>query len=153
MLTREENERLTRVGPGTPMGELMRRYWQPIAAAGQLLERPVRPVRLLGEDLVLFRDPSGRLGLVGDRCAHRKVRLEYGYPVEGGLRCPYHGWTYDGAGRCVAQPSEPAGSTFKDRVRITAYPVQELAGVVFAYLGPRPAPLLPRWDRLVWDNV
>jgi 5,5'-dehydrodivanillate O-demethylase len=155
MLTREENERLTRVGPGTPMGELLRRYWQPIAAVGQLLERPVRPVRLLGEDLVLFRDPSGRLGLVGDRCAHRKVQLKYGYPVEGGLRCPYHGWTYDGAGRCVAQPSEPPGSTFKDRVTIPSYPVKELAGLIFAYLGPRdrPIPLLPRWDRLVWDNV
>ena len=153
MLTREENERLTRVGPGTPMGELLRRYWHPIAAVGQLLERPVRPVRLLGEELVLFRDPAGRLGLVGDRCAHRLVQLKYGYPVPGGLRCPYHGWTYDGTGRCVAQPSEPPGSTFKERVRIRAYPVKELAGLVFAYLGPQPAPLLPRWDRLVWPNV
>jgi 5,5'-dehydrodivanillate O-demethylase len=153
MLTREANERLTRVGPGTPMGALMRRYWQPIAPSGQLRERQVMPVRLYGEDLVLFRDASGRIGLVGERCAHRKVQLKYGYPVAEGLRCPYHGWTYNGAGRCVAQPSEPAGSTFKERVRITAYPVQELAGLVFAYLGPQPAPLLPRWDRLVWDNV
>ena len=153
MLTREQNERLTRVGPGTPMGALMRRYWQPVAPSGQLRERQVLPVRLYGEDLVLFRDARGRIGLVGERCAHRKVQLKYGYPVEEGLRCPYHGWTYDGGGRCVAQPSEPPGSTFKDRVRITAYPVQELAGLVFAYLGPQPAPLLPRWDRLVWDNV
>ena len=153
MLTKEENERLTRVGPGTPMGNLLRRYWQPIAPAAQLAERQVMPIRLYGESLVLFRDRSGRLGLVGDRCAHRLVKLECGFVGEGGLRCPYHGWTYDADGRCVAQPGEPEGSAFKDKVTIPAYPVEELAGLIFAYLGPKPAPLLPRWDRLVWDNV
>jgi 5,5'-dehydrodivanillate O-demethylase oxygenase subunit len=153
VLTAEQNEKLTRVGPGTPMGELLRRYWQPIAAAAELLETPVKPVRLLGEDLVLFRDQQGRLGLVGERCAHRLVQLEFGYPVAEGLRCPYHGWTYDGTGQCVAQPAEPPESTFKDKVRILAYPVQELAGLVFAYLGPEPAPLLPRWEPLVAEGL
>ena len=135
------------------MGDLLRRYWHPIAPAGELLQKPVKPVRLLGEDLTLFRDKQGRLGLVGERCAHRLVRLEFGYPVDEGLRCPYHGWTYDPTGQCVAQPAEPPESTFKDKVRITAYPVQELAGLVFAYLGPEPAPLLPRWEPLVMDGL
>jgi 5,5'-dehydrodivanillate O-demethylase len=137
------------------MGALMRRYWQPVAAVAQLRERGVMPVRLYGEDLVLFRDETGRIGLVGDRCAHRKVKLETGYTTERGIRCPYHGWTYDATGQCVEQPGEPAGSTFCERVKIASYPVEELAGLVFAYLGPQdePIPLLPRWDRLVWENV
>jgi 5,5'-dehydrodivanillate O-demethylase oxygenase subunit len=154
MLTQGENERLTRVGPGTPMGELMRRYWHPVGAVAQLIEcGGVMKVRIFGEDLVLFRDSSGRFGLVEDRCAHRSVALGCGYAAPGGIRCPYHGWTYDATGQCVEQPGEPAGSTFKDKVQIKAYPVEELAGLIFAYLGPKPAPLLPRWDRLVWDNV
>ncbi len=152
MLTHEENERLTRVGPGTPMGTLLRNYWQPIAPAAQLAERDVLPITLYGEHLVLFRDRAGRLGLVADRCAHRSVKLECGFTTEQGLRCPYHGWTYDVTGQCVAQPGEPEGSTFKEKVTIGAYAVEELAGIIFAYLGPKPAPLLPRWDRLVWDN-
>src|SRR6185312_2099390 len=127
MLTATENEKLSRVGPGTPMGKLMRWYWQPIAAAAELVENPIKRIRLLGEDLVLYRDTSGRLGLVENRCAHRLVKLEYGYPVEDGIRCPYHGWTYDGTGACVLQPAEPEGSTFKDKVRLVAYPVQELS--------------------------
>jgi 5,5'-dehydrodivanillate O-demethylase oxygenase subunit len=152
-LTREQNERLTRVGPGTPMGELMRRYWHPIAATEQLKQTPVRQVRLLGEDLVLYRDHEGTLGLLDDRCAHRRVKLRYGVPERNGLRCPYHGWLYDATGQCIEQPAEPDTSAFKDKVRLKAYPVQELAGLIFGYLGPAPAPQLPRWDRLVWDNV
>jgi 5,5'-dehydrodivanillate O-demethylase oxygenase subunit len=153
MLTQEQNERLTRVGPGTPMGELMRRYWHPVAAKAQLLERKVVPVRLFGEDLVLFIDGQGRIGLVSDRCAHRLVKLDTAYTTEHGLRCAYHGWTYDTHGQCVDQPGEPAASRLKDKVKLRSYPVQELAGLLFAYLGPDPVPLLPRWDRLVWDNV
>jgi 5,5'-dehydrodivanillate O-demethylase len=154
MLTAEENERFTRVGPGTPGGDLFRHYWQPVAPKQQLVERGVMPVRLYGEDLVLFVDGRGRMGLVGERCAHRMVKLACGYTTDDGVRCPYHGWTYDTRGQCVEQPGEPAGSTFKDKVRIASYPIQELAGIVFAYLGPqdRPVPLLPRWDRLVWEN-
>ena len=154
MLTAEENDRLTKVGSETPMGNLFRRYWQPIATSSQLDENPVKSVRLFGESLTLFRDRRGKLGLIADRCAHRHVNLVYGIPEENGLRCPYHGWLYGGDGRCLEQPAEPAGSTFKDKIRIKSYPVEEMTGVIFAYLGPEPAPLVPRWDRLMWnDNV
>ncbi len=153
MLTKELNERLTQVGPGTPGGELMRRYWQPIAGAVELDENPVKKVRLLGEDLVLYKDRSGNLGLIDEPCPHRRVSMEYGIPEQEGLRCPYHGWLFDHTGQCTEQPAEPWNSTFKDRIRTKAYPVQELGGLVFAYLGPQPAPLLPRFDILVWDNV
>jgi 5,5'-dehydrodivanillate O-demethylase oxygenase subunit len=153
MLTQEENERLTRVGPGTPMGNLMRRYWHPVGATAQLLERKVMPVRIFGEDLVLFRDEQGRIGLVENRCAHRHVKLDCGYTTGAGIRCPYHGWTYATDGQCVEQPGEPAGSVFHEKVKIKSYPVEELSGLIFAYLGPAPVPLLPRWNRLVWDNV
>jgi|SRR5579864_5588102 len=151
MMTKEQNERLTRVGPGTPMGGLLRRYWHPIATTVDLDRDPVRRVRLLGENLTLFRSESGDLGMIGERCPHRGVDLEYGIPDAKGLRCPYHGWLFDPKGRCVEMP-------FDDRVRpsdarltrtsITAYPVQELGGLIFAYLGPEPVPLLPRWDVL-----
>jgi len=153
MLNVEENERLTRVGPGTPMGTLLRRYWYPVATTTELDDNPVKPVRLLGESLALFRDRKGRLGLINERCPHRRVSLAYGIPEEEGLRCCYHGWMFDRTGRCLEMPSEPPGSTFKDRVRTTAYPVAELGGLVFAYLGPEPAPLVPRWDLLVMEGV
>ncbi len=153
MLTSEENEAFTQVGPGTPMGRLLRWYWQPIAAAAQLHENPVRRVKVLGESLVLYRDRGGTYGLVADTCAHRRVNLVFGIPEEEGIRCPYHGWRYDETGQCREMPAEPADSTFPSRVKLTAYPVQELAGLVFAYLGPRPAPLLPRWDLLVAEGV
>ena len=156
MLTQAENERLTRIGPGTPMGELMRRYWYPIAAASQLNDNPTKAVRLLGEDLVLYKDRSGNLGLIGDRCLHRKVNLLYGIPEQQGLRCPYHGWLYNHEGRCLEQPYEEAedpSSNFKEKVRTKAYRVQELSGLIFAYLGPEPAPLIPEWDLLAFKNV
>ena len=154
MLTQEQNERLTRVGPGTPMGELMRRYWHPISASADLSEdTPTKEVRLLGEDLVLFRNTSGKVGLIEPSCAHRKANLSYGIPEPDGIRCAYHGWLYDETGQCIEQPSEPEGSRFKEKVKLKAYPVQELGGLVFAYMGPEPIPLLPRWDALVWENV
>ena len=149
MLSAQENELLTRVGPGTPCGELMRRYWHPIAPTTHLDENPVRRVRLLGEDLTLYRDRQGRLGLLGRRCPHRSVDLQFGIPENDGLRCPYHGWMFDGSGQCIEQPLEPPDSTFKDRIRVAGYPVEELGGLIWAYLGPHPAPLLPRWDLLV----
>ena len=152
MLTQEANLTLCRVGPGTPMGELMRRYWQPIAPSGELIENPVKKLRILGEDLVLYRDRGGNLGLIGDKCAHRRMGLEFGIPEAEGLRCAYHGWRYGPSGQCLETPLEPADSTFKDRIRLTAYPVQELGGLVWTYMGPEPAPLLPRWDILVWPN-
>lgn len=141
---------MTRVGPGTPMGELMRRYWHPIAGSSELNDdTPTREVRLLGEDLVLFRSAAGVLGLVEPSCAHRKASLAYGIPEPDGIRCAYHGWVFDAAGKCVEQPSEPADSSFKEKVAIKAYPVQELGGLVFAYMGPSPAPLLPNYEILV----
>jgi 5,5'-dehydrodivanillate O-demethylase oxygenase subunit len=152
MLSVEENERLTRVGPGTPMGSLLRRYWHPVTPAAALLDDPVRRVKILGEELVLYRDQSGQLGLVGPRCAHRLVHLQFGIPEEHGLRCPYHGWCYDEAGRCTETPLEAPSSRLKDRVRIPSYPVEELGGLVFAYLGSEPAPILPPWDFLVWPS-
>ncbi|MCI0778838.1 MAG: Rieske 2Fe-2S domain-containing protein, partial [Chloroflexi bacterium] len=153
MLSVEANERLTQVGPGTPMGALMRRYWLPIRPLAQLLDEDVMKVRILGEDLVLFRSLRGELGLIGANCAHRRTGLEFGIPDERGLRCCYHGWLYDTTGQCIEQPLEAPDSTFKDRVQITGYPVQELGGLVWAYLGPAPAPLLPPWDLLVLPNA
>src|SRR5919205_1741106 len=146
MLTREANERLTRVGPGTPMGAVMRRYWHPIATTTELEQEPVLAVRLLGEDLALYRAESGELGLVAQRCPHRGASLAYGIPEADGLRCPYHGWKFSRAGQCLEQPAEPPDSTFKERIRIPAYPVQEMGGLIWAYLGPQPVPLLPRFE-------
>lgn len=160
MLSEERNAVLTRVAPGTPMGELMRRYWHPIAPSAELEARPFRTkeIRLLGEDLVLFRDrsPSGRLGLVQRRCAHRRVNLAYGMVEEDGLRCCYHGWKFDHNGRCIEQPFEDTtreDHSFRDKCGIKGYPVQDLAGLIWAYLGPQPAPLLPRWAPLVWKEA
>ena len=108
MLSVEANERLTQVGPGTPMGALMRRYWLPIRPLAQLLDEDVMKVRILGEDLVLFRSLKGELGLIGANCAHRRTGLEFGIPDERGLRCCYHGWLYDPSGQCIEQPLEAA---------------------------------------------
>ena len=153
MLTAEANARLTQVGPGTPMGELLRRYWIPVRPLAELLDEQVMAVRLLGEDLTLFRSTDGQFGLVGPRCPHRLTELRYGIPDQNGLRCCYHGWLFDGAGRCIDTPLESPAEPFKDRIRITAYPVQEMGGLVWAYLGPPPAPLLPPWDLFVMPNA
>ena len=151
-----QNERLTQVGPGTPMGNLLRRYWQPVALAPELKANPVQSIRVLGEDLTLYEDRSGGYGLVAQRCPHRCLSLEHGVPESNGLRCAYHGWVFDAAGNCIEQPFEDRvnpEANYKERVHITAYPVQELGGVLFAYMGPLPAPLCPRWDLLVRDDL
>jgi 5,5'-dehydrodivanillate O-demethylase oxygenase subunit len=153
MISNAQNRRLTEVGPGTPMGELMRRYWQPFLPASQLDEDPVQPVKLLGEELVCYRDRSGRVGLIGRRCAHRLVDLRFGIPEEEGLRCPYHGWCYDAEGHCTETPLESPNSRLKDQIAIGGYPVQEMGGLLFAYLGPLPAPVLPPWDILVYPRA
>jgi len=156
MLSQEENELLTRVGPETPMGELLRRYWYPVAATSELIERPTKGVKILGEELVLYRDKQGRPGLIGSQCAHRRMSMLLGIPEKEGLRCAYHGWLYDRNGKCLEQPYEQAedpNSNFKERIRMPAYPVQELGGLIFAYLGAEPVPLLPRWDLFVRDGV
>ena len=141
MLTREQNERFTQVGPGTPMGELFRRYWMPVAAVSQLYAHPTKAVKVLGESLVLYRDRSGSYGLIQDACAHRNTNLLWGIPEERGLRCPYHGWLYDATGQCLEQPAEAPESTFKDKVKIKAYPIEELGGMLWAWLGPEPRPM------------
>ena len=153
MLTAEQNELLTRVGPGTPMGSLMRRYWQPIAAAVELEKAWTRRVRLLGENLVLFRDRQGRRGLIAEQCPHRRASFAHGIPTENGIRCPYHGWEFSAAGKCLSQPNEPDNCAFREKVTTPAYPVEELGGLLFAYLGPEPRPLLPRFDGFVAEGA
>ena len=149
MLTREENELLCRTGPSDPAGELLRRYWQPVALAEEIEPGSApMPVRVLSEDLTLFRDQYDRLGLVARHCAHRAADLSYARIEDGGLRCLYHGWLYDIHGNCLEQPGEPEGSTFKDKIQLLSYPVMERAGVVFAYLGPGEPPLLPAYEFL-----
>jgi 5,5'-dehydrodivanillate O-demethylase oxygenase subunit len=149
-LTPEANQLLTQVGPGTPGGALMRRYWMPVAPAAEIsAERPKKRVRLLGEDLVLFRTGEGRYGMLPEECPHRHASLYNGFVEEDGLRCPYHGWKFAPDGECLEQPFEPAGSKLRALACRTGYPVQELGGILFTYLGPAPAPLLPRWEFMV----
>ncbi len=131
------------------MGELMRRYWQPIGAAVDLESKWTRRVRLLGEDLVIFKDRQGRLGLIAEQCPHRRASFAHGIPTENGIRCPYHGWEYNAQGKCIHQPNEQDKCAFRDKVSTDAYPVQEMGGMLFAYMGPQPQPLLPRWDGFV----
>jgi 5,5'-dehydrodivanillate O-demethylase len=152
MLTAEENELLTRVGTGTPAGELLRRYWHPVAIAADLTpESPTKFVRILGEDLVLFQTPKGEVGLLHDRCAHRGASLSYGRVEERGIACAYHGWLYDIKGNCLDTPAEPAESKFCLTVKQKAYPVQKLAGLYWTYMGPQPAPEIPKYD--VWART
>jgi phenylpropionate dioxygenase-like ring-hydroxylating dioxygenase large terminal subunit len=142
MLSKEDNELLCRVGPGTPVGELMRQYWLPAVMSSELPERDGRPMRLriLCEDLVAFRDAAGSVGILRQNCPHRGASLFFGRNEEEGLRCVYHGWKFDVSGRCVDMPNEPPESNFKDKVKATAYPTQERNGVVWVYMGPRESP-------------
>ena len=158
MLTKEQNELLTRTDPGTPMGELMRRYWIPVLLSEELPARDGAPVqvRIMGEELVAFRDSLGRIGLLEEHCSHRGTSLFYGRNEDCGLRCAYHGWKYDVEGNVLETPAEPDGSTFKDRVKHPAYPTHEAGGMVFAYMGPpEKRPLFPSyvWSDLPADNV
>lgn len=156
MLSEQENARYTQVGSGTPMGELMRRYWQPIAAVPDLDREEVLRVRVLGEDLVLYKTTRGQMGLVQERCPHRSASLGYGIPDEEGIHCPYHGWYFNPEGSCLAQPYDDAenpDNTFKDKIQITAYKVAEMAGMIWAYLGPGPAPALPRFEYLARNDL
>jgi 5,5'-dehydrodivanillate O-demethylase oxygenase subunit len=150
-MNEHENEVLTRVGAGTPCGEMLRRYWWPVAAAESLKAAPLA-VKLLGEDLVVFRAVDGTIGLLGRYCPHRNVSLEYGRVEARGLRCCYHGWLFDAHGKCLEQPAEPAASDFKDKIRHTAYVAREVAGLIFAYIGPQPVPSFPRYDLLFQED-
>ncbi|MFE2432617.1 Rieske 2Fe-2S domain-containing protein [Streptomyces sp. NPDC059373] len=143
----EENVRLTRTGLGTPAGAWMRRYWQPIALTEELDgERPLVAPRVMGQDLVLFRDDSGELGLVDRGCPHRGADLALGRIEDGGLRCCFHGWLFDRNGACLQTPAEPEDSPLASRVRLGSYPVREINGIVWGYLGPGEPPALPALD-------
>ena len=155
MLSEEKNRQLTEVGPGRPMGELLRRYWHPIAGVSEFDGRATKPVRVLGEDLVLYKDLSGTFGLVDRHCPHRRADLSHGMVEACGLRCNYHGWRYDQTGACVEQPYEDTAHPelrMRENIRLKAYPVETKGGLVWAYLGPQPAPLLPDWEPFSWPN-
>ena len=148
MVSQAENDLLTLVGAGQPAGELLRRYWMPVAIAAELTdEEPTKFVRLLGEDLVLFRDKSGRIGLLGDRCSHRGASLCYGRVEERGISCAYHGWLFDTEGNILETPPERNDAIMRS-LRHKAYPVRRFIGMYWAYLGPLPAPEIPKYD--VW---
>jgi phthalate 4,5-dioxygenase len=153
MLSRKDNELITRSDKGTPLGEVFRRYWLPALLSSELPEPDCDPVRvrLLGEDLVAFRDSDGRPGLLGELCAHRRASLYFGRNEEGGLRCAYHGWKYDVNGCILDTPAEPSRSTIKDRVRLKAYPCIERSGAIFAYMGP--AEKQPPFPEYEWLTV
>jgi phenylpropionate dioxygenase-like ring-hydroxylating dioxygenase large terminal subunit len=145
------NHLLTQVGPGTPCGEYMRRFWQPVLTSEHVTTRP-REIRILGEDLLVFRDGSGRPGLIYPRCMHRGTTLLYGHVEPDGIRCCYHGWKFAVDGTCIDQPCEPDGGANKGAARQPWYPVQERYGMVWAYMGPaEKKPILPRWD--VLENI
>jgi 5,5'-dehydrodivanillate O-demethylase len=151
MLSQEDNKLFTSVGRGTPMGEMLRRYWHPVAVAQDVTKKPQR-LKILGEELVIYRGDSGKPVLMQLRCAHRSLALDYGRVEGDSLRCPYHGWLYASNGQCLAQPAEPEGSGFKDKIKLNSYEVQEVSGLVFGYLGPKPAPVLPLYDVLRMDD-
>jgi phthalate 4,5-dioxygenase len=149
MISAEQNELMTRIGPGTLAGGLLRNYWQPVALAEELDgPRPVKAVRLLGENLVLFRH-DGKYGLLERHCPHRGADLAYGRLEDGGLRCSFHGWLFDTSGRCLATPAEPEGSRMCEHIRQRAYPVVERSGILFAYLGAGEPPAFPHFDCFV----
>lgn len=143
----EENEKITRTGPGTAAGDWMRLYWQPVALTEELAgPRPLVPVTVLGEDLLLFRNPDSSLGLIDRRCAHRGADLSLGRLEDGGLRCYFHGWLFDGSGRCREVPAEPVDSKLASKIRLRAYPTRDCNGIIWGYLGPGEPPELPALD-------
>ena len=149
MLSDVDNQYMCRIGPGTPMGEYVRRFWLPFLLPEELPEPDCPPVRttLLGEELVAYKDSNGEIGLLDNNCPHRRASLFFGRNEESGLRCVYHGWKYDVNGDCVDMPSEPAESNFKDKVKIKAYPAREYGGLIWAYMGPvETMPALPEID-------
>ena len=151
MTTSDRYSVLTHIGPGTPMGRYMRFFWHPIAAVEELKDHP-KPVRILGEDLVLFRTTNGKLGLVAQRCAHRSASLGCGMIEDDGIRCAYHAWKYDLTGQCVDIPSERGDRKVSSRIKIPGYQVHEAGGLIWGYLGARPAPLFPRYEFIVGEQ-
>ena len=156
MLSVEKNQMLTQVSAGTPMGDYLRRYWHPIAGASEFDNKSIKPVRILGENLTLYKDLSGNYGLVDRHCSHRRADLSFGFVEQTGIRCNYHGWRFDANGVCIEQPYDdvvrPANAQRPARCNIKAYPVKECAGLLFAYMGPMPAPELPVFEPFTWQN-
>ncbi len=152
MITAEQNRLLTEIGPESRMGALMRRYWHPIAGREEMANRWTLRVRVLGEDLVLFKDRTGKLGLIGESCPHRRASFANGIPTEHGIRCSYHGWMINHEGVCIDQPFETGQTALKGKKAVAAYPVKELGGLLFAYFGPLPAPELPEYDPFTMSN-
>jgi hypothetical protein len=150
MLSAQQNDLITLTGAGQPAGALMRHYWQPAALLDELAgNRPIKPVRLLGEDLVIFKDEKGRYGLIGRHCPHRGTDLAYGRLEDGGLRCAFHGWLFDVAGQCLETPAEPPDSKLCANIKQKSYPVVEKSGILFAYMGPGEPPAFPDFDCFV----
>lgn len=147
MLSAEQNRLITEVGPGTPAGDLLRNYWQPVALTDELeINRPVKYVRMFGEDLVLFKDEKDQYGLMDRHCPHRGADLCFGRLEDGGLRCPFHGWLFDISGQCLEMPAEPPERKFHEKMRTNAYPCIARSGIIFAYFGEGDAPPLPAFD-------
>jgi 5,5'-dehydrodivanillate O-demethylase len=155
MLSEAKNKLLTQVSAGTPMGDYLRRYWFPIAGVAEFDDKDVKPIRLMGEDLTLYKDLSGTFGLVDRHCPHRRADLSYGFVEKTGIRCNYHGWLMDEQGKCIEQPYEDTANPnnkLKERCSIKAYPVRALSGLLWAYMGPLPAPELPVYEAFTWTN-
>jgi 5,5'-dehydrodivanillate O-demethylase len=155
LISQEMNDLLTRVGPDTKMGKVLRHYWHPIAAVQELEEAATKPVRLMGEDLVLYKDLSGTYGLIDRFCPHRNADLSMGFVEQCGLRCSYHGWLLDHKGDCLEAPFEDTidkEGRLRKNIKTTAYRVEAKAGLLWAYIGPEPAPLLPDWEAFSFPN-
>jgi 5,5'-dehydrodivanillate O-demethylase len=148
----ERRDRLTQIDPASAMGRYLRYFWWPVAHASTFEEWPVKKIRVLGEDLALYRLDDGTVGLLADRCPHRGASLSCGMTDGAHLRCAYHGWAFGKDGRCTETPAEPATSTLRHRINIAGYPVQEMGSLLWAYLGPQPAPLLPRFEGIVRED-
>src|SRR5258706_1232187 len=151
-MERTEDDLIARVGAGTPAGETLRKYWLPVGFSHEIDAQAPKLVRWLGEELLLFRDQFGRVGLTQPNCPHRGTSLDYGWIEAGGIRCCYHGWVFDVHGRCLEQPGEPADRNFKDKIRLKAYPARELGGMIWAYIGTGERPELPNYHFLVCND-
>jgi 5,5'-dehydrodivanillate O-demethylase len=155
MLDEQRNRMLMEVGAEKPMGKLLRRYWHPIAAASEFDNKNTKPIRLLGENLVLYKDLSGKYGVLDRHCPHRRADLSYGFVEKDGLRCNYHGWLFGKDGKCLAQPYEdvedPSGK-LRNTVSVKSYKCEEKAGLLWVYMGPEPAPLVPNYEPFFWQN-
>ncbi|MEO1231346.1 MAG: aromatic ring-hydroxylating dioxygenase subunit alpha [Myxococcota bacterium] len=153
MLSKEANDELTQVGPGKPMGELLRCYWYPVCLTRELDEFPIKKVKLLGEYFAVYKTPAGKYGISAERCPHRGASMVYGMVEEEGIRCGYHGWLFDRDGNCLEQPAEPEDSKFRDKVCLKSGVAEEMGGLVWAYVGKKPAPELPRYSGYVMNGI